>query len=50
MGSGQKGEIVIHSPYAMNGYLNNPEQTAAVIDKDGWLHTGHYKKPKCQLT
>lgn len=33
------GEIVVRSSMLMNGYLNNPDATAAVL-KDGWMHTG----------
>ncbi|MES2482310.1 MAG: hypothetical protein V4609_09960 [Pseudomonadota bacterium] len=33
------GEIVVRSDMLMNGYLNNPQATAAVL-KDGWMHTG----------
>ncbi len=34
------GEICIKGPMVMLGYYNNPEETAKVIDKDGFLHTG----------
>jgi len=40
LGSGQNGEIWIKSPLVMLGYAGNPAATAAVIDNDGWLHTG----------
>ena len=34
------GEICAKGPNIMQGYYNRPEETAAVIDKDGYLHTG----------
>ncbi len=34
------GEILTRGPLNTPGYLNLPEQSAALIDADGWLHTG----------
>jgi acyl-CoA synthetase (AMP-forming)/AMP-acid ligase II len=38
--SGRPGEVVCRGYNVMQGYFEDPEQTAAVIDHDGWLHTG----------
>jgi HIP---CoA ligase len=37
---GEPGEIVVRGYNLMVGYLDDPEETAATIDADGWLHTG----------
>ncbi|MFE2355941.1 4-coumarate--CoA ligase family protein [Streptomyces parvulus] len=40
LGVGEAGEILIRGPQIMKGYLGRPDATAAMIDEDGWLHTG----------
>lgn len=37
---GETGELYAKGPQVMLGYWQRPEETAKVIDKDGWLATG----------
>ena len=40
VGEGEQGELLFRGPNITPGYFNNPEATAAAIDRDGWLHSG----------
>ena len=33
-------EVLVKSPYIMQGYYKDPEATRAAIDEAGWFHTG----------
>ena len=37
-------ELCVKGPNLMKGYYNRPEETAQVIDSEGWLHTGDLAK------
>lgn len=36
----EEGEIIVRGHCVMKGYWNKPEETANVIDSEGWFHTG----------
>jgi Acyl-CoA synthetases (AMP-forming)/AMP-acid ligases II len=39
-GIGEQGEMCCRGYLIMKGYYKNPEETARVIDENGWLHSG----------
>lgn len=40
VGIGEAGELWIRGPQIMRGYWQRPDETAKVIDQNGWLETG----------
>lgn len=40
LGFGETGELFVRGPQVMQGYWNNPEETAKVLGADGFLATG----------
>jgi long-chain acyl-CoA synthetase len=41
---GPQSEVLVRGPNVMKGYLNKPDETADVIDAEGWFHTGDQGK------
>ncbi len=42
--AGETGELCVKGPQVMKGYWNRPEETAKVLDDEGWLKTGDMAK------
>jgi acyl-CoA synthetase (AMP-forming)/AMP-acid ligase II len=40
LSAGIPGEVVVRGYNVMRGYFEQPDETAAAIDPEGWLHTG----------
>lgn len=48
-----EGEIIVRGHCVMKGYWNKPQETAEVIDQEGWFHTGdigRYYRGNLQIT
>jgi long-chain acyl-CoA synthetase len=41
---GQEGELLVRGPQVMKAYWNMPDETAKMISRDHWLHTGDIAK------
>ncbi|NUK69148.1 AMP-binding protein, partial [Streptomyces lunaelactis] len=39
-GTGEPGEVLVRGHNVMQGYFEDPDETAEAVDADGWLHTG----------
>jgi long-chain acyl-CoA synthetase len=49
----EEGEIIVRGHCVMKGYWNKPQETASVIDTEGWFHTGdigRYFRGNLQIT
>ncbi len=49
----EEGEIIVRGHCVMKGYWDKPEETATVIDPEGWFHTGdigRFYKGNLQIT
>ncbi len=44
LGVGEEGELAVRGPQVMKGYWNRPDETAKVLDEEGWLYTGDIAK------
>lgn len=42
--AGEVGELCLKGPQVMRGYWQRPDETAKVMDADGWFHTGDIAK------
>jgi fatty-acyl-CoA synthase len=40
LGPDEPGELVLKGPSFCSGYYNDPAASAAVVDEEGWFHTG----------
>jgi fatty-acyl-CoA synthase len=40
LSAGEVGELVLRGPSMCSGYFNDPDASSAVVDEEGWFHTG----------